>query len=516
MSHVLAFIFAFFAAVPCLAGSKPMPSEAALKAAQKLVIDTFRDELSASDKKPAVKAMLETAEKTERDAEKAALYLSAADVASRAVETKLAFEALEKLAASFDVDLLALKLAAIESAAKEARSTESRISVANRGLELANDAEQADRFEIAESALKSAAAASSRVRDAELRRSIVVRRREMERARRQHEQEQALVEAARKTLKEKPDDPDAHETLGKHLAFDKNDWAAALKHLAKASEADLQKAALADQSGATVAAQATTLGDWWWALGEGADDERDKLGYRSRAAFWYSRALPELTGLSKARIERRLQDAGKEAMAGAAAQAGNDSGKFIDVTLAPGVIMRFNKIPGSAAGKIKEFYLGETEVTQKQWVAVMGNNPSAHKGERLPVDSVSWDDCKAFIDRLANANSRMIFRFPTDGEFDYACLAGKDFAYYTDAAAEFMWTKENSKTVVQEVARLKPNAWGLYDMLGNIWEWSMANSFINGGSVWQMRSQFGKMPIRWGNNDKINIAIGFRVAAEPR
>ena len=83
MLRVLTFVFAASLAIPCHAGGKPLPAGAALNAAKKLIIDTFRKELSDSDKTPAVKAMLETADKTERDAEKAALYLSAADVASR-------------------------------------------------------------------------------------------------------------------------------------------------------------------------------------------------------------------------------------------------------------------------------------------------------------------------------------------------------------------------------------------------------------------------------------------------
>ena len=110
--------------------------------------------------------------------------------------------------------------------------------------------------------------------------------------------------------------------------------------------------------------------------------------------------MPELTGLSKTRIERRLEDAGKEAMAAAAGQTGADNGKYIDITLAPGVVMRLVKIPASEDGKIKEFYLGQTEVTQKQWQAVMGSNPSKVKGDEFPVTNVSLDEAKAFCDRL--------------------------------------------------------------------------------------------------------------------
>ena len=406
MNRVLPLLFAAVLNVAALAvparaaDRKPVPPANSLEAAKRLVVDTFRKELSASDKVPAIRAMLETAAKTKSDdAAQAALYLTAAETAARAGETKLAFEALTQLGESFDADVLALKQAAMDSAASHVQTTEARISVANRCLELADDAVRANRFDLAGEVLKTALAVSAKVRDAELRRAIADKRRELQKARREADRIEAAVAAARKTLEEQPHDPDASEVLGKHLCFDKNDWTAGLELLANVADRDVQKAALADQSGGTEAKQMTTLGDWWWALAEGADNERDQAGYKSRAVFWYTRAAAGLTGFAKTRVEKRIADAGQAALAAAARQDGGENGQFIDITLAPGVVMRLMKIPASADGKIKEFYLGQTEVTQKQWQAVMGNTPKAKRDDSLPIAPVTWKDCQAFMDR---------------------------------------------------------------------------------------------------------------------
>ena len=254
-----------------------------------------------------------------------------------------------------------------------------------------------------------------------------------------------------------------------------------MKHLAKASDPDLQKAALADQSGATVASQASTLGDWWWALSDGADDSRDKLGYRSRAAFWYSRALPELTGLAKTRIERRLEDAGQAAMAAAAGQTGADSGKYIDITLAPGVVMRLVKIPASKDGKIKEFYLGQTEVTQKQWQAVMGGNPSRYKGDKLPVADITFSEAVAFCNRVQAAAPRFVTRVPSVDEQVHAQLV----AFATIPASrlkEFAWVNEGARDPTHPTATKSADALQLYDMVGNVNEWCRSGKEVSGGS----------------------------------
>ena len=129
----------------------------------------------------------------------------------------------------------------------------------------------------------------------------------------------------------------------------------------------------------------------------------------------------------------------------------------------------------------RDFYLGASEVTQNQYRAVMGTTPSKFKGgEGLkPVEQVTWHDAKAFWAWLnGNDSTRPVgyeYRLPTEAEWEYACRAGTTTPYSfgddADALDSHCWHKGNSGAQTREVATRKPNAWGLYDMHGNVWEW---------------------------------------------
>ena len=120
----------------------------------------------------------------------------------------------------------------------------------------------------------------------------------------------------------------------------------------------------------------------------------------------------------------------------------------------------------------KPFYMGKYEVTQEQWQAVMGNNPSSVKVARLPVNNVSWNDCQDFIGKL-NANTNGGYRLPTESEWEYACRAGTTTVYsfgdkITPKDANFLDSRLGATVVV---GRYKPNAFGLFDLHGNVGEW---------------------------------------------
>ncbi|MGD0900691.1 MAG: formylglycine-generating enzyme family protein [Thermoguttaceae bacterium] len=123
------------------------------------------------------------------------------------------------------------------------------------------------------------------------------------------------------------------------------------------------------------------------------------------------------------------------------------------------------------------FYIGKYKVTQEQWQAVMGSNPSEFKGPRNPVDSVGWEDCRRFLKKLNEkfADASVRFSIPTEAQWEYACRAGSKAKYcYGNAEAslaEFAWFYDNSGEKTHPVGGKKPNAWGLYDMHGNLFEW---------------------------------------------
>ncbi len=149
------------------------------------------------------------------------------------------------------------------------------------------------------------------------------------------------------------------------------------------------------------------------------------------------------------------------------------------VLIPPGSFM----ISGEGGGEIhkvnitKPFYLGKHEVTQEQRERVMGGNPSQVKGGKKPVENVSWEDCREFLDKLnAKAGGQgWKFVLPTDAQWEYACRAGSTtkYSFGDDAGTlgEYAWYVANAEWKTHPVGEKKPNAWGLYDMHGNVWEW---------------------------------------------
>ena len=125
----------------------------------------------------------------------------------------------------------------------------------------------------------------------------------------------------------------------------------------------------------------------------------------------------------------------------------------------------------------KPILMGKHAVTQRQWSEVMDGNPSGFKDDLRPVETVSWNDVQDFIEALNIREGRKGYRLPTEAEWEYAARAGSEGAYAfgseTVRLEEFAWYKKNSRNRTHPVGQLSPNAWGLYDMHGNVHEWCL-------------------------------------------
>ena len=187
---------------------------------------------------------------------------------------------------------------------------------------------------------------------------------------------------------------------------------------------------------------------------------------------------------------------------------------------------------------LSDYYIGRYEVTQKEWQAVMGDNPSKFYGDNLPVDYVSWNDCQDFINKL-NQLTGLKFRLPTEAEWEFAARGGKQSKGYkysgSDNAKNIAWYEKNSGSKPHQVGTKEPNELGIYDMSGNVGEWcgdwygrysssaqtnptgpSSGSSRVLRGGSWSSGAGSCRVSYRYrGNPSGRDSNNGFRVVLVP-
>lgn len=184
---------------------------------------------------------------------------------------------------------------------------------------------------------------------------------------------------------------------------------------------------------------------------------------------------------------------------------------------------------------LNNYYIGKNEVTQELWQAVMGNNPSKFKGNRKPVENISWSDCQDFVTKLSAITGKK-FRLPTEAEWEFAARGGiKNHGYKysgNNAPDNFVWYGSNTYGSTHDVGTKKPNDLGIYDMSGNVAEWcydgygefsstSQTNpvcssneySYVHRGGGWDSKVIYCRISYRGSSSKDFRFHnLGLRVA----
>ena len=176
----------------------------------------------------------------------------------------------------------------------------------------------------------------------------------------------------------------------------------------------------------------------------------------------------------------------------------------------PDIIQIKDEAPRHAVQISKGFWLGKTEITQEQWLQVMQTRPGPAEfwnrpdWKTLPVVSISWNMAQQFVAKLSKLDKRYRYRLPSEAEWEYAARAGSNDLrpMPVEQLGDYAWMLKNSGDVQHPVATRKPNAFGLYDMLGNAWEWvdDRFENYTPSRKVDPIGPKNGKRPIRRGGS----------------
>ena len=455
---------------------------------KKLYQSDFKIARSKKQQSQLAARLLQDARETKGDdAGRYVLLLLARNLAIKACDAGQIDRVVETTSQFYVVDRFQTAATSLSKATRGIREPEELINVANVALRLARTAGLADRYKQAKRLVGVAVSAGRRAKSRAISKSGSQLRRKLDAA----EREFGLVKAARIKLKKSPQDKPANTVVGRYLCLTQQKWREGLPFLSMGKD-KLAAVARLELLKPKDVKDRVKLADLWWEAANRAP-KRAVGPIQRHAAGIYQTTVAGLTGLARARVTRRIQAAPKESAVSLKVPAKTR----LRISLGNRQVLTFRRIEpgrfvmGSAPNEpnrglgerahivtlTKPYYIATTELTQAQWLAITGR-PRKFRfvGATRPADSVTWQEAQSLLVSLnkSKRGTNYRFRLPTEAEWEYACRASSAAAYSFGsplAANQHAWHQGNSMRQTRPVGSLKPNAWGLYDMNGNVWEW---------------------------------------------
>jgi len=459
---------------------KAVPPKELLETARKAVKELYGQDLEQRtpirEKQALARKLLQDAAVGKNPAEQYALLEAAQEAAVQGGDGSLAFEVIGRTAELFEIDSLTMKEEALTAFSKGSHSLNVRQAIAEKAVEVMEEALGQDKFEAATRLGKFALAESLKVRNRELMTHIRNHLKDVEQAAKAFVE----VEAAANKLKTNPDDPGANAIVGRYTCLSKGDWDTGLPMLAKSDDESLKALAAKELNNPANAGEQAELAEAWYDLAE-SEKGTAKKNLQLRAAHWYWRAEPELSGLEKVKVEKRMKAlAPLVAQMPVPKQVVNKTDGSVLVLIPAGKFLGGNHWgdPPSSQNipiELPSYYLGMYLVTNAQYGKFVDatNRPWTYKGfprERadFPATGTTWEDAQAYCKWAG-------LRLPTELEWEKGAR-GTDGRKYPwgniwDATKIRVKTKENPDTYPVSLYPEGRSPYGLYQMVGNSWQW---------------------------------------------
>jgi len=416
-----------------------VPDSSLLDKARKLVDEVFKDEFAKAKKPTEMQTLAKEIfqkgnECKDGPATQFILLSRARDLAAQAGDDSLAFQAVDELDRTFEIDAMAMKVELFKTLGKAARTSDTHKSLAALALDLLDKTRSSDRFDLTEEIAKFTAIEAAKSKDKDLVQQVQACRKDLDNAKKTFSQ----IETANETIKNDPNDPDANLTLGRYLCFALADWKEGLHYLAKGSDKNLLKLAAEEQNHPADADAQIALADNWWDQAQSVQNHV-KENIMRHAGQWYEKALPALSGLVKYKVEKRLTQI--KQLDGDVTVNGQDTSSPASKTSSSGTIpknitteLRLDRVHGpykmadavlvAPTGKLLLERGTIVLCSPGANIIVQGEIGSYGEGERFVVFRREIQDKSWNAIAFPQKNKRIVFE-----RFD---IRGADFAIYVD------------------------------------------------------------------------------------